>query len=136
MIEIKCRRIVGGKSNGQAVLTNQQLNMLSMIDTKSGEIKDENHKLFKRTLKNKILIFPNAIGSSVGAYVFYSLKKNKVNPLAIICLKKCDTITASGCAISDIPLVDNLDLEIRPLIEEKTEIFLDADNQKITIKKV
>jgi len=105
---------VGGKANGQAVLTNQPLNMLSMIDTKSGEIKDENHELFKRTLKNKILIFP----------------------LAIICLKKCDTITASGCAISDIPLVDNLDLDIRPLIEEKSEIFLDADNQKIAIKKV
>jgi len=35
---------VGGKANGRAVLTNQPLNMLSMIDTKSGEIKDENHE--------------------------------------------------------------------------------------------
>ena len=127
---------MGGKANGQPLLTNQPLNMLSMIDTKSGEIKDQKHELFNKTLNKKILVFPNAIGSSVGAYIFYSLKTNKVNPLGIICLKKCDTITASGCAISDIPLVDSLDQEIKPFLKQDIDIFLDADNQKITLEKV
>ena len=127
---------MGGKANGQPLLTNQPLNMLSMIDAKSGEVKDEKHELFNKTLNKKILVFPNAIGSSVGAYIFYSLKTNKVNPLGIICLKKCDTITASGCAISDIPLVDSVDQEIKPFLQQDIDIFLDADNQKITFEKV
>jgi predicted aconitase with swiveling domain len=110
--------------------------MLSMIDKVSGTIIDENHELFNRTLKNKILIFPNSVGSSVGAYVFYSLKVNKVNPIAIICTNRCDTITASGCAISDIPLVDNLNLKLESMIRNGTEIFLDADNEKIIVNKV
>lgn len=136
MIEIKCRKIVGGKAKGQVLITTQPLNMLSMIDNVSGMIKDEKHELFKKTLKNKILIFPNSVGSSVGAYAFYSLKVNGVNPLAIICTHKCDTITASGCAISDIPLVDNLNFKTEVMIENGTKIFLDADNEKIVINKV
>lgn len=107
-----------------------------MIDNVSGVITDEKHELFKKTVKNKILIFPNSVGSSVGAYAFYSLKVNGGNPLAIICTHKCDTITASGCAISDIPLVDNLNFKTELMIENGTEIFLDADNEKIVINKV
>lgn len=136
LIEIKCRKIVGGKAKGQVLITTQPLNMLSMIDNVSGLIKDENHELFKKTLKNRILIFPNSVGSSVGAYVFYSLKENGVNPLAIICTHKCDTITASGCAISDIPLVDNLNLNLELMIDSDVEIFLDADKEKIIVNKV
>ena len=136
LIEIKCRKIVGGKAKGEVLVTTQPLNMLSMIDNNLGLIKDENHELFNKTLKAKILIFPNSVGSSVGAYVFYSLKVNGVNPLGVIYTHKCDTITASGCAISDIPLVDNLNCNLELMIENDKQIFLDADNEKIIIKNV
>jgi predicted aconitase with swiveling domain len=132
MMNIFCKKIVGGKAEGLALLSNKPLNMLSMLDTKSGEIKDKEHDLFNRTLANRILIFPNCIGSSVGAYVFYSLKINDVNPKAIICTNKCDIITASGCAISDIPLVDGTGVSFKSL-NKNTKVTVDADNQMVIL---
>ena len=135
MIYINCKKIVGGKAEGLALISNKPLNMLSMLDTKTGHIKDKDHDLFNQTLKNRILIFPNCIGSSVGAYIFYSLKINGVNPKAIICTNKCDIITASGCAISDIPLVDGTGSSFKSL-NNKTKVTVDADNQIVKIHTV
>ena len=135
MIYINCKKIVGGKAEGLALISNKPLNMLSMFDTKTGHIKDRDHDLFNQTLKNRILIFPNCIGSSVGAYIFYSLKINGVNPKAIICTNKCDIITASVCAISDIPLVDGTGSSFKSL-NNKTKVTVDADNQIVKIHTV
>ena len=136
MIDIKCRKIVGGRiTGGNVLITKNPINMLAMIDTKSGEINDEKHDLFRQTLKDRILIFPNAVGSSVGAYVFYSLKINAANPRAVICSEKCDTITASGCAIADIPLVDKLETNIHDNITKNSYIVVDADHQIIRVKQ-
>src|SRR5688500_3210163 len=130
MIKINCKKIVGGKAEDLALLSNKPLNMLSMLDTKFGLINDKDHDLFNQTLKNRILIFPNCIGSSVGAYVFYSLKINGVSPIAIICTNKCDIITASGCAISDIPLVDGTGSSFKSL-NNNTKVIVDADKQMV-----
>ncbi len=65
----------------------------------------QNHNLYGKTLKDKIFVFPYSVGSSVGAYVLYSLKKKSSGPLAIICSNRMDITTASGCAISNIPAV-------------------------------
>ena len=135
MIKINCKKIVGGKAEGLALLSNKPLNMLSMLDTKSGQINDTDHDLFNQTLKNRILIFPNCIGSSVGAYIFYSLKINGVSPIAIICTNKCDIITASGCAISDIPLVDGTGSSFKSL-NNNTKVIVDADKQMVIIHTV
>ena len=135
MRNINCKKIVGGKAEGLALLSNKPLNMLSMFDTKTGQIKDKNHDLFNETLKNRILIFPNCIGSSVGAYIFYSLKINGVSPKAVICTNKCDIITASGCAISDIPLVDGRGSSFESL-KNNTRVKVDADKQIIIIHTV
>lgn len=135
MIKINCKKIVGGKTEGLALLSNKPLNMLSMFDTKTGQIKDKDHDLFNQTVKNRVLIFPNCIGSSVGAYIFYSLKINGVSPKAIICTNKCDIITASGCAISDIPLVDVTGSSFKSL-NNNTKVTVDADNQIVIIHTV
>ncbi|MEO9363721.1 MAG: DUF126 domain-containing protein [Nitrososphaera sp.] len=100
-----CRRIVGGKGEGEALVSSQPINFLAMVEAKSGRITDPKHELYGRSLKDAVLVFPNAIGSSVGAYVFYSLKEAGTAPRAIVCAK-ADITTASGCAIANIPVVD------------------------------
>lgn len=110
-MRIKCRKIVSGAGEGEALVTKQAINFLAMIDLKSGIIKDEKHALYGKSVADKILIFPNAVGSSVGAYSIYALKINNVAPKAILC-KKADITTASGCAIANIPLIDHPDADI------------------------
>src|SRR5690349_13868573 len=108
-LQVRCRKIVGGTGKGKALLTKQPINFLSMMNTRDASIIDQTHELFGKSIRDVVLVFPNAIGSSVGAYTLYSLKVNRVAPIGIICSNKADIITASGCAISDIPVVDMLD---------------------------
>lgn len=75
-----------------------------MVNTKTGEISSRNGGKEKDHLIDKILVFPHSIGSSVGAYTIFSLKCNTNSPRGIICTNKVDITTASGCAISNIPL--------------------------------
>jgi uncharacterized protein len=105
MNKIKCVCIVKGFAEGEALISNTPINFLTMIDAENGEIKDLNHYLCGKTLRDKIFVFPYSVGSSVGAYVLYSLKKKSVAPLAVVCSSKMDITTASACAISNIPAV-------------------------------
>jgi predicted aconitase with swiveling domain len=87
-------------------------------------------------MKDAILVFPHAIGSSVGAYAIYSLKINGAAPRAVVCSNKSDIITASGCAISNIPLVDMPEKVLSSAIITGLAITVDADNKKIIIQTV
>jgi predicted aconitase with swiveling domain len=104
MIIDNCKKIVGGSAEGLTLQTSQPINFLSMIDAKSGRITDPKHELHLKSLKGMVLIFPFAVGSSVGAYSIYSLRVSGTGPNAIVCTR-ADITTASGCAISNIPVV-------------------------------
>jgi predicted aconitase with swiveling domain len=127
---INCKRIIGGLTSGKLLVSEQPINFLAMIDIKTGKISDKNHKLNNQTLKDSILVFPNAIGSSVGAYTIFSLKNNNTSPNGIICTNSVDITTASGCAISNIPLVFIEKKEYEYLKKNRNgniDIILDAD---------
>ncbi|MDE1725131.1 MAG: DUF126 domain-containing protein [Thaumarchaeota archaeon] len=116
--------IVRGKATGSLLVAKNPINFLGGIDKKTGIVHDKKHDLFGKYIGEKILAFPFGVGSSVGAYTLYSLKYNNCAPLAIICLK-ADLTTASGCAISNIPLVvtNKNDFD---LLQENKQITLDA----------
>ena len=105
MIIPGCRRIVGGTGEGPALVTSQAINFLAMVDRNTGIVTDEKHELFGKSLKGTVLVFPHAVGSSVGAYAIYSLKEYGNAPNAMVCTK-ADITTASGCAIARIPVVN------------------------------
>ncbi len=139
-MEIKCKRIVGGVTKGKLLFSEQPLNFLAMLNVKTGQINDINHDLNNQTLKSNILVFPNAVGSSVGAYTIFSLKNNNTSPNGIICTNSVDITTASGCAISNIPLVhinENDSVELKNYCKEKKkhsgskEVTLDAEKEII-----
>ena len=96
--------IVKGKAQGNVIKSQKPLNFLGAVNKKTGSITDESHDLFGKSIKNKILIFPFGLGSSVGAYTIYSLKANNSAPAAMLCLKP-DLAVASGCALANIPFV-------------------------------
>lgn len=141
-LEIKCKKIVGGRAKGELLLSKKPINFLGMVNIQSGEITTTSNDVERQNLKGKILVFPNSIGSSVGAYTIYSLKSNNVAPNGIICTNNVDITTASGCAISNIPLafIDNQrynDLVncIKILGKNKgMEITLDTAEEKIIIE--
>ena len=121
--------IVRGKTKGTLLVSKNPINFLGGVDKKTGLVRDKNHDLFGKNLANKVLVFPFGVGSSVGAYTIYSLKYNKCAPLAMICLK-ADITTASGCAISNIPLVVAQKQDYESL-RDGQQVSLDAVSGKI-----
>ncbi|MGI0007570.1 MAG: aconitase X swivel domain-containing protein [Nitrosotalea sp.] len=121
--------IVRGKVQGSLLVAKNPINFLGGIDKKTGLVHDKKHDLFGKSIANKIFAFPFGVGSSVGAYTLYSLKYNNCAPLAIICIK-ADLTTASGCAISNIPLVV-VDKHDYDLLQENNQVTLDAIEGKI-----
>ncbi len=120
------KTIVKGKAKGIILKSNNPINFLGAVDKKTGFIRDENHELFQQSIKDKILVFPHGIGSSVGAYTIYSLKSNNSAPVAMIC-QKADLTTASGCALADIPFVIISKKEFDSL-ENGKDFELDTDH--------
>nr|ABZ09128.1 putative protein of unknown function DUF126 [uncultured marine crenarchaeote HF4000_APKG6D9] len=118
--------LVSGKVQGTVLKSNDPINFLGTVDKKTGIISDKNHDLFKKSLKDSILVFPSGVGSSVGAYTIYSIKSNNVAPRAMIC-QKADLTVATGCALANIPLITITDEEFLS-IEDGMKISLDTDD--------
>jgi uncharacterized protein len=121
--------IVKGKVSGEIMKTTYPINFLGAVDKKTGIIRDNKHDKFQKSIKDVILVFPHGIGSSVGAYTIYSLKKNNASPLAMICTK-ADMSVASGCALANIPMVIISQKEY-DLLLDGNKITLDAELGKI-----
>lgn len=132
---IKCRKIIGGIGKGKITCTNTPINFLSAVDLHTGIITDPLHDLVGLSIKKTILMFPHAVGSSVGAYSIFALRMNGVAPSGIICTSKVDIITASGCAIAEIPLVQIIDESHMWKSLHGIQGTIDANNRVLTIKK-
>ncbi len=118
--------LVSGKVHGVVLKSEKPINFLGTVDKKTGVISDKNHDLFEKSLKNTILVFPSGVGSSVGAYTIYSIKTNNTAPLAMIC-QKADLTVATGCALTNIPLIIISDEEFSS-IENGMKILIDTDS--------
>ena len=118
--------LVQGKIQGIILKSQHSINFLGTVDKKTGIISDKNHDLFDKSIKDSILVFPNGIGSSVGAYTIYSIKSNNAAPLAMIC-QKADLTVATGCALANIPLVVIDDEEFSSL-QTGQKISLDTES--------
>jgi phosphomecalonate degydratase small subunit len=133
MYVVKCKCIVKGFAEGEPMISDTPINFLTMIDAGNGEIKEPNHNLYGKTLKGKIFVFPYSVGSSVGAYILYSLKKTAAAPLAIICSNRMDITTASGCAISNILAVHLNSTYIPQVIRNSRTLTVDGEGEQILI---
>jgi predicted aconitase with swiveling domain len=133
MIISNCKKIVGGSGEGQALVTSQPINFLAMVDAKTGLVTDSKHELHNKSLKGVVLVFPYAIGSSVGAYVIFSLHEFGSAPSAVVC-SSADITTASGCAIAGIPVVDLPNGIQLSSIKQGSVAMVEADEGRIILK--
>lgn len=104
---IKGRGLVEGIARGEIIATRQALSFLGGVDRITGKIVDQKNDLYNETIIGKILYIPKSVGSTVGSYVIYAICKNNLGPKAIIC-EKADSMLVTGCAISEIPLIDGI----------------------------
>ena len=118
------RKIYGGKVTGEALVTTQGISFFGGVDPDSGVIVEKGHALEGQSVSGKILVFPTGKGSTVGSYTLYRLKKVNKAPAAIL-NRECETITAVGCIIAEIPCIDQIAIE---QIKNGTQLIVDGGN--------
>jgi len=121
---MKGRLIKKGKVEGEAIVSTEPIGFFGGVDPETGIVIEKRHPLEGKNIKNKILVFPNGKGSTVGSYILYRLKKNNTAPIGII-NEECETIVAVGAIISDIPCVDKIDIS---KIKTGDRIKIDEEN--------
>ncbi|MBT3389844.1 MAG: DUF126 domain-containing protein [Chloroflexi bacterium] len=104
------RTIFKGNAEGEALVTTMGISFFGGVDPDTGIIVERGHQLEGQSVAGKVLVFPTGKGSTVGSYTLYRLKHNGLAPAAII-NAECETITAVGCIIAEIPCVDQINIE-------------------------
>ena len=109
-MKLQGRCIFSGDVQGEALVTDQAISFFGGIDPETGIVVERGHSLEGLCISNKVLVFPTGKGSTVGSYTLYRLRRNGRAPLAIL-NAECETITAVGCIIAEIPCVDQLPIQ-------------------------
>jgi len=120
---MKGRIISPGKARGEAIVSRTPLSFYGGIDPKTGIVIEKGHEIEGHCVRNKILVFPQGKGSTVGSYVIYGLKKNGVAPAAIV-NKETETIVATGVILAGIPCIDRINID---KIKTGDKLIVDAD---------
>jgi predicted aconitase with swiveling domain len=105
--------VTDGITEGEALVTTQSFGFLGSIDPLTGRIIDEKHALCGQIITDKILIFPNSIGSTMGAIYLLDAVRCKNGPAAMVNVET-EPILAAGAIMSEIfynkkiPVVDRV----------------------------
>jgi predicted aconitase with swiveling domain len=128
MKQLQGRTIKAGVSQGLALVSSEPLSFLGGVDPDSGIVIENGHPLEGHSISGRVLVFPTGKGSTVGSYTLYRLAKNHLAPAAIINAQS-EAIVAVGAIISDIPMVDQVDIS-----EIRTGDLVTVDGGCVTIE--
>ena len=128
-LTIFARLIYSGQVCAPALVTSQAISFFGGVDPDTGIVVERGHDLEGQSIAGKVLVFPTGKGSTVGSYTLYRLKHNGLAPAAIL-NAACETITAVGCIIAEIPCVDQLDIT---QFHTDEEVLVDGD--RVTVER-
>ncbi|NJE03272.1 DUF126 domain-containing protein [Thermococcus sp. MV11] len=128
-MKMKGRKIVGGRAEGELIVSQKPLSFLGGVDPETGIVTDAESDIRGQSIAGKILAFPRGKGSTVGSYVIYALKKNGKAPKAII-VGEAETIVATGAIIAGIPMVDGIDVS---KLRSGDRVRVDADSGEVEV---
>jgi predicted aconitase with swiveling domain len=129
---LKGRKVVGGVVEGVALVSVEPVSFYGGVDPITGCIIEPGHCCCGENVTDKVFVFPTGKGSTVGSYVMYRMKKLGTAPIAII-NQETEAILATGCVISDIPLVDKLNKDPLRVIKNGMKIRINADKGLVEI---
>lgn len=127
------RVLVEGNASGELLVIMEPISFLGMVNPTNGQLKLSLKSSHEASLVGKVLWLPYTIGSTVGAYIIYQMSKNNVAPAAILA-QKADSTLSSGCALSNIVLVDLIDFSAIP--KGSNFAIVNGDDGVVTFEEV
>ena len=126
------RKIYAGQATGEALVSSMGISFFGGVDPLSGVVVERGHDLEGQSIAGKVLVFPTGKGSTVGSYTLYRLKRAGKAPIAIINVE-CETITAVGCIIAEIPCIDRVPIDD---LQSGQRVVVDGERGTVTVLDV
>jgi hypothetical protein len=128
------RGVVGGKAEGQAVVTTVPLCFRTEYDPATGEVIGLRHPLRGQNLRNKVLIMPSTKGSCGNSMSFSTGCKEGNGPAALVCMRR-EPLAVLSCVVNGIPMVSDLEGNPFELVSTGDFVQVDADSGVVTVWK-
>lgn len=121
------RAIKEGRAEGEALVSHEPLGFFGGVDPETGVVIEPGHELEGHRIAGTILVFPRGKGSTVGSYTLYRLRKEGLAPAGIINAQS-EAVVAVGAIISEIPMLDSIDLS---QIQTGDEVTINGDTVEV-----
>lgn len=126
-MELQGRVIKSGSAKGLALVSSQPIGFLGGVDPDTGIVIEPGHPLEGQSVTGRVLVFPTGKGSTVGSYTLYRMANAGTAPAAIVNAES-EAIVAVGAIISDIPMVDLVEIT---QIRTGDRVFVDGNRVRI-----
>lgn len=135
-IILRCRKVYGGEGvvEGEALVTRQSLGGYGTFDFDSGDVVDINHEWYGRNVRDKVLVFRTAQGSSAWTIAHQALRYAGLSPAAYV-VKENNPQTALGSVVGRLPCVTDLDRDPTEVIATGDWVRVDAGKGVVEIFK-
>jgi hypothetical protein len=131
---LKCHRIISGCGEGEALVSHEPV-CFYLTDPKTGIVREKNHELAGRSIRDRVLVFPSGKASSVVQVDgLYKLASNNVAPRAMI-VKDVETVLIVSAFIARVPLVDRLERDPFEIIHSGDLVKVNAEEGTVTISR-
>jgi len=110
------------------LVSSAPIGFLGGVDPETGVVLEPAHPLQGQSVKGTVLVFPTGKGSTVGSYTILRLAHSGAGPAAIVNAES-EAIVAVGAIISDIPMVDKVDIT---QIRNGDWVVVDGDKVLVT----
>lgn len=128
------RKVVGGATEGEALVTRETISGWGGINPMLGTIIESRHELKGVCFAGKVLVFPGAKGSSGWSAMFHTARYAGKAPAALV-FNIMTTKAALGAVVMRVPTVTDLDRDPLDLIETGDWVRVDGDAGTVTIWK-
>lgn len=133
-IVLNGRKVYGGVTEGEALVTKQNISTWGGVDALKGIITERRHELNGQSFKDKILVFPAAKGSSGWSTVAQVIRLAGQSPKAMI-IREISSLTGIGAVVMRVPTVTDLDQDPTEMIETGDWVRVDAEKGVVEISK-
>jgi predicted aconitase with swiveling domain len=128
------RKVVGGRAEGEALVTRDTISGWGGIDPMTGTVIETHHQLRGVSFKDKVLVFPGAKGSSGWSAAFHLARIANTAPKAMI-FTIMTTKIALGAVVTRAPSVTDLDQDPLAVIETGDRVKVDGDRGIVEVTK-
>jgi len=130
-IRIQCKGVLPGKAKGRALVMRDPISFQGEID-EEGTIVVRGHPHAGESVAGKVLIYPEAKGSSGGCMMLRLLGKRGKKPAAIVNTRNLDPNLVEGAILADVPMVCFPKEDVYGIVSTGDLVEVDGDTGVLT----